>query len=242
MHTMQTESLLAEHCGDQLRLTLNRPDKANAITVGMSERLLVEIRRAGEDTGVRSILLTGAGDRLFSAGVDVREQPEGMDMAAQRERRSRATAALQDAILDCPKPVIVVLNGSAIGGAAMLALLADACVAVDSAELSLPEIDIGIASFSGFAIAAVIGGRAVARDLIQSGRRMTAAEACGKGLIARAVPRAQLAQAAAEIADKLGGKKPAVFADNKRWINRAMKAALAEARDEHARHRAAAAQ
>jgi len=87
---------------------------------------------------------------------------------------------------------------------------------------------------------AAVGGAAVARDLVQTGRRMAASEAVVKGLLARAVPRAQLLQAAAELADTLGGKKPAVFADNKRWINRSTKQALAQARDEHARHRAAA--
>src|SRR6185503_7404547 len=106
--------------------------------------------------------LTGAGERVFCAGVDVCEQPADGDMARQRERRSVALAALQDAMMDTPKPVIVVLNGMASGGGAMLALLADACVAVDTAQLSLPEIDLGIASFSGASILEVIGGRALA--------------------------------------------------------------------------------
>jgi enoyl-CoA hydratase/carnithine racemase len=143
--------------------------------------------------------------------------------------------------MDTPKPVVAVLNGTAIGGGAMFALLADACVAVDDAELSLPEIDLGIASFSGSNILEVIGGRALALDLIQSGRRMSAREAVGRGLIASVAARSDLQTVAAAVAGTLGSKDPQAFADNKRWINRSLKAALDEAREEHARHRAAAA-
>ena len=133
------------------------------------ERITAAIVAAGGDDSVRTVLLTGAGERVFCAGVDVREQSADGDMARQRERRSVALAALQDAVMDTPKPVIAVLNGTASGGGAMLALLADACVAVDTAQLSLPEIDLGIASFSGANILEVIGGRALALDLSRAG-------------------------------------------------------------------------
>ena len=149
----------------------------------------------------------------------------------------QALAALQDAIIDAPKPVIAVLNGTASGGGAMIALLADACVAVESAELSLPEIDLGIASFSGANILAVIGGRALALDLIQSARRMSAAEALRRGLFGAVSPRHDIEEVAANLAERLGKKDQHAWAENKCWINRDLKAALAEARAEHAQHR-----
>jgi enoyl-CoA hydratase/carnithine racemase len=135
---------------------------------------------------------------------------------------------------------VALVNVWAIGGGAMWALLADACVAVDTAELSLPEIDIGIATFSGANILEVLGGRALALDLIQSGRRMAAREAQARGLVNAVATRADLEQTAAGVAELLGAKHRQAFSDNKRWINRSVKAALAEAREEHARHRAAA--
>ena len=141
----------------------------------------------------------------------------------------------------CRSPSIAVLNGTAIGGGAMLALLADSCIAADVAEISLPEIDIGIPTFSGASILEVIGGRALALDLIQSGRRMPAVEAVARGLIRAAVPRNALADGATALAEALGAKDRHAFAENKRWINRALRAVIAEARQEHARHRAAAA-
>ena len=238
--TTADEKLSMERDGVNVWITIDRAEKANALTVDLMERITAAIVGAGSDDNVRAVLLTGAGERVFCAGVDVREQPADGDMARQRERRSVALAALQDAVMETPKPVIAVVNGMASGGGAMLALLADACVAVDTAQLSLPEIDLGIASFSGASILEVIGGRALALDLIQSGRRMPAGEAATRGLIAAVTSRDKLRATARSLAERLGAKEPHALADNKRWINRSLKAALAEAREEHARHRAKA--
>jgi enoyl-CoA hydratase/carnithine racemase len=233
--------LIEEKRGPHLWLTIDRAEKANALTVDLMERLTAAISAAANDAHVRAVLLTAAGERVFCAGVDVREQPADGNTARHRERRSAALAALQDVVIDTPKPVIAVLNGTASGGGAMLALLADACIAVESAQLSIPEIDLGIATFSGANILEVIGGRALALDLVQSGRRMAAAEAVTRGLIGTAVSRDELQARATVVAERLAAKNPQAFAENKRWINRSIKSALAEARAEHARHRAKAA-
>jgi enoyl-CoA hydratase/carnithine racemase len=119
----------------------------------------------------------------------------------------------------------------------MIALLADSCVAADTAALTLSEIDIGIATFSGASILEVIGGRALALDMIQTGRRMTAPESMTRGLIKMSVSQSELKSSASAVANLLGSKDPKAFADNKRWLNRGLKAALSEARAEHARHR-----
>jgi enoyl-CoA hydratase/carnithine racemase len=218
-------------------IILNRADKANALTVGMSRRITEEIGRANTDPSVQAIVLTGTGDRVFCAGVDVREKAADGDEARQRTLRSEASAALQDAILDSAKPVIVVLNGTAVGAGAMIAFLADACVAVDDAGISLPEVDIGIASFLGATILEVIAGRSVAADLILSGRRMTAVEACNRGLVGAVVLRNELDATAARMAGALGKKPPQAFAQVKQWVNKRLKAAIAQARAEHTRHR-----
>jgi enoyl-CoA hydratase/carnithine racemase len=234
------DRLLVERRDSHLWLTVNRPDKANALTVDLMERITSAIIGAGTDADIRAVLLTGAGERVFCAGVDVREQPDDGDAARHRERRSHTLAALQDAVMDTPKPVIAVLNGTASGGGMMLALLADDCVAVDTAQLSMPEIDLGIATFSGANILEVIGGRALALSLVHSGRRMPMHEASNRGLVGTVVERTKLRDAATTAATLLGSKKPHAFADNKQWMNRSLKAALAEARQEHERHRAMA--
>ena len=230
-------NLIAEARESHLWLTIDRAEKANALTVDLMEAITGAIVGAANDAKVRAVLVIGAGERVFCAGVDVREPPQDGNVSRHRERRSAALAALQDAVLDTPKPVVAVLSGIASGGGAMLALLADACVAVDTAQLSIPEIDLGIATFSGANILEVIGGRALALDLVQSGRRMPAAEALTRGLITAVVARDELYARASAMAERLAAKDARAFAENKRWINRALKAALAEAREEHARHR-----
>jgi enoyl-CoA hydratase/carnithine racemase len=111
------DTLIVERRGAHLWVTFNRAEKANALTADVLERAAAAIAEAGSDPAVRAVLVTGAGDRFFSAGVDVREKPADGDVARHRERRSAAHAALQDAAMDTPKPIIAVLNGTAIGGA-----------------------------------------------------------------------------------------------------------------------------
>jgi len=235
--TALKEQLLIERRDSELWLTISRPDKANALTVDLMERMGRAISEATSIENVRSVVITGAGERVFCAGVDVREKPEDGNTQRHRERRSSALAALQDAVMDTPIPIVAALNGIASGGGAMIALLADSCVAADTAALTLSEIDIGIATFSGASILEVIGGRALALDMIQTGRRMTAPEALTRALIKMSVSQTELKSSASAVANLLGSKEPKTFADNKRWLNRGLKAALSEARAEHARHR-----
>lgn len=231
------DNLLVERREGYLWLTLNRPDKANALAVGMTEGAAAALAQAANDDSVRAVILTGAGHRAFSAGADVREQPADGDMVAHRKRRSAGLAAFLTAITDTPKPVIAVLNGIASGGGAMLALLSDARVAVDTAALALPEINLGMATYTGIAIAMEVGGHALATDLVQTGRRMPAAEALTRGLVNAVVTRDALEATALRIAGELADKDAKAFASNKLWLNRRVKAALAEARAEHERHR-----
>ncbi|MGF6369062.1 enoyl-CoA hydratase/carnithine racemase [Paraburkholderia sp. RAU6.4a] len=222
----------------QLWIEIDRAEKANAMTVAMMEGITSAIVQAGADETTQAVVLTATGEKLFCAGVDVREQSPDGDGARQRERRSHALAALQDAVMVTPVPIIVALNGLAIGAGAMLALMADGCVAVEGSALSLPEIDLGIPTFSGANILTVLGGRALAADLIQTGRRLPAADALNRGLISVVVLRHDLEQSAKQAGEVLGSKNRQAFVDNKRWINRGLRSALEEAREEHARHRA----
>ena len=218
-------------------LRLERLEKANALTVGMMQGAKAAIAHATADASVRAIAVQGAGEKVFSAGVDVREQPADGDLPAHRNRRSAAMFELLNALLDTPKPVIAVLNGIASGGGAMLAFVCDARVAVDSAEISLPEINLGMPTFAGAAVATHLGGLALASDLVQTGRRMPAAEALARGLLTSVVARSELDAEALRVAALFAQKEAASFAANKRWLNRGLKAALAEARVEAQAHR-----
>jgi enoyl-CoA hydratase/carnithine racemase len=237
---MSTEqNLLIEQRDGLLWITLNRADKANALAVGMTDGAVAALKAAASDDAIRAVVLTGAGERAFCAGADVREQPADGDAAAHRKRRSAGLAAFLDAIMDTPKPIVAALNGTASGGGAMLALLSDARVAVDSAAIALPEINLGLATYTGATIAMEIGGHVLATDLVQSGRRMPAGEALARGLVSCVVAREDLEAASVRVAMSLAEKDVKAFAANKQWLNRRMKAALAEARVEQERHRKA---
>ena len=220
-----------------LWLTLNRADKANALAAGMMERAAAALAHAASNDAVRAVVIVGAGQRAFCAGVDVREEPLDGDAAAHRSRRSAALAAFLDAVMDTPKPVVAALNGIASGGGAMLALLCDARVAADSAAIALPEIDLGMSTFTGASIVLEIAGHALATDLVQSGRRMPVSEAFARGLVGGVFTAEGLEGAATRAATALAAKDAAAFAANKAWLNLRMKAALADARAEHERHR-----
>ena len=119
----------------------------------------------------------------------------------------------------------------------MLAFVCDARVAVDTAEISLPEINLGMPTFAGAAIALQMGGLALATDLVQTGRRMPAAEALARGLLTSVVPRAELDAEAMRVAATFVQKDATAFAANKRWLYRGLKSALAEARVQAEAHR-----
>jgi enoyl-CoA hydratase/carnithine racemase len=233
----ENRDLLLERRDGILWIRLNRAEKANALSVAMMQSAAAALDDATRDTGVRAVVLTGAGERVFCAGADVREQPADGDMAAHRLHRSGRLAALIDSTLACPKPVVAALNGTASGGGAMLALLCDARIAVDSAALSLPEIDLGMPTFIGAAIAEQMCGLALAVDLVQSGRRMPASEAFARGLVNQVVALGDLDAAATARALALAGKDPHAFQANKRWLSRRMKGVLTEARAAHDEHR-----
>jgi enoyl-CoA hydratase/carnithine racemase len=218
-------------------ICIMRPHKANALTAGMMESMREMLAEGAGDEAVRVLLLTGAGDRVFCAGADVREKPADGDLKAHRSRRSRAMFDLLTAVTENPKPVVAVLNGVASGGGAMLALVSDARVAVDTAELALPEIDLGMPTFAGASVALEVGGLALAADLVQSGRRMPAEEARARGLLNAVAPRSGLESAAMDVARPLAQKAPAAFAANKQWLTRRLRTALAEARGAAEAHR-----
>lgn len=222
---------LLQRQGDCAWVCFNRPQKANALNVAVMEGVAQIINDAAGDASIRAILITGAGDRVFSGGVDVREQPADGDMVAHKARRAKALGVLVDSIMDSPKPVVAVLNGIASGGGAMLALVADARVAVDTAAISLPEIDLGMPTFTGSAIVRHLCDAALAADLVQTGRKMPAKEAAARGLVNAVASASELESVAGALAQTLGAKPREAFSANKQWLLKDLRTALEAARE-----------
>jgi enoyl-CoA hydratase/carnithine racemase len=182
-----SDPVLCERRGAVAVLTLDRADRRNAL----SRDTLYALGRLGRelvaDPDVRAIVLTGAGDKAFCAGADLKER-QGMTLEDVRRQVGLYRSEL--GVLDTsPKPVVAALNGVAFGGGLELALIADLRVAAPHAELALPETTLGIIPGAGGTqrLPRVVG-EARAKEMILLGRKLTAAEALAWGLVNRVAP------------------------------------------------------
>lgn len=172
--------------GSALIVTLDVP-KANAVNVETSLQLYGAFARLRDDDALRVGIVTGAGERFFSAGWDLKAAAEGE--AVDADHSPGGFAGLTE-FFDIGKPVIAAVNGLAVGGGFELALAADLVVAADHAEFALPEVRLGIVADSGglLRVPARVP-RAVAMEWLLTGRRIPADEAARWGLVTRVVPR-----------------------------------------------------
>ena len=226
MNTAQSE-LLVDHQEGVVWLTFNRPQKANALSLPLLTDFARALADAAQRTDVRAVVVTGAGERNFSAGADL-SRPAENAAAYLAQRRAQFAASLL-ALLDFGKPVVAAVNGAACGAGIMIALLCDAVIAGDAARFSLPEINKGLPALPGVAIVKDRYGSALAADLVLSGRWMTAIEAHTRGLVKEVVSQNELAASAQKIALALGAYDAHAFAANKVLLNSTLKTALAAA-------------
>jgi len=204
-----TEPVRTEVVDGVLIVTLDRPS-ANAIDVATSHALYDAFARLEDDAGLRVGIVTGAGERFFSAGWDLKAAAAGE--AVDAEHGPGGFAGLTE-LFDRSKPVIAAVNGLALGGGLELALAADLMVVADHAELALPEVRVGVVADSGGLLR--LPRRlpsAVAREMLLTGRRMTADEAGRWGLANRVVMADSLVDSALELAGQITAGAPLAVA------------------------------
>ncbi len=223
---------LSERLDSILRLTINRPRAANAINGVVTDGVVSGLAQASRDEGIRAVILTGAGDRAFCAGRDLKN-PQNLSPVALNRLRREESLAYTRALMSFDKPLVVALNGVALGTGLMLALHADQVVAAEHAAIALPEIDIGIATFLGHTLVAELAGNGLANDLVLTGRRITAAEALQRGLVHSIVPFDRLALEAEARANLLAAKPVETFRDAKAWILKRRRVAVEAAYRAH---------
>ncbi|MBC9208313.1 enoyl-CoA hydratase/isomerase family protein [Roseomonas aerophila] len=194
-------------------LTLNRPEVLNAWHAPMRAELVQALDAVEADPDLRSIVLTGAGDRAFGAGQDLNEtktfDPDRAELWIGEWER------LYDRIRSLSKPLVVALNGTAAGSAFQVALLGDIRIGHPGVTMGQPEINSGIASTTGPWIMREMIGLARTIDLTLTGRMMDAAEAQGMGLINRVVAKEEVMPAALALAAELAAKPPVAMRLNK---------------------------
>src|SRR5258705_5804567 len=188
-------------------ITLDRPDVHNAMNNTMREELLDAFTRLVKDDDVRVILVTGAGERAFSAGADIREFVEPLVPTTFRESRRRID--FRQVMDRCPQPIIAAIRGYAFGGGLELALACDIRVAAEDAQLGLTEINLAIIPGGGGTQRLPrLVGRGKALEMILTGMRIPAAEALRIGLVERVVPLAEHPSAAQALARQIADKAP----------------------------------
>ncbi|MFK7740571.1 MAG: enoyl-CoA hydratase/isomerase family protein [Planctomycetota bacterium] len=220
--------LLAARSGAILTLTMNRPDRLNAVTEGLYRELVAALAEAGADAAIRAIVLTGAG-RAFCVGADLKshggEDQAGTDSMSRDEKRRYAQwgqdAAL--AIMRCTKPVVAAVNGHAIGAGLELMLCCDLAVALDDAKLRLPELGLGTFVGGGTTFTLVERvGITRARELVLLGRFFSGADAARWGLCNASMATAEeVRKLSAEWADEVASKAPRSVSYAKRLLREA---------------------
>jgi enoyl-CoA hydratase len=202
------DNLLLEHDAAVAVITLNRPAALNALNVPLLTELGQVITSLDLDAGIRAILITGAGDKAFAAGADIRE------LASLSAANATAHAVFGQQVFSrieqCRKPVIAAINGFALGGGCELALSCTLRLASETARLGQPEINLGI--IPGFGATQRLPrliGRGRALDLLLTGRTVSAREALDLGLVNQVVAADELVEVARQLAAGLAAK-PAV--------------------------------
>jgi enoyl-CoA hydratase/carnithine racemase len=217
--------LLSDREGEILVLTLNRPAVANALDSTLQEAVVGALAAAAADDAVRAVILTASGERVFSAGADLKEYAAVERPLASRMMRSLLHRTLLAAI-DFPKPLVAAVQATALGAGCMLAAVADEVIASEAAQFGLPEIRIGMPTPIGFSVLAPRVGHVAAQRLVQTGDRVDAARALAIGLADEVVAPAQLKARAVERARALGTNSGPAWRGNKAWINAGLRAAL----------------
>ena len=186
-------------------ITLNRPEQRNALSTAMLRDLLTALANACDDDDVRAVVLTGAGERAFCAGADLRELATGASELEQHAERE----LFVDLFLACErlgKPLIGCVNGHALAGGLGLALSCDIVIAAETATFGTPEINVGLWPMMVMAVVVRNIGRKRAMELFMTGAPVEAAVAHGWGMVNRVVAPGEVRQVAQEVAASLCGK------------------------------------
>jgi enoyl-CoA hydratase/carnithine racemase len=209
-------TLLSEDRGRVRILTMNRPEKRNALNTELTRALLEGLRAADAADTVACVVLTGAGQG-FCAGADLAEfkdlVPEKQHLV---EERAELTMQLHLAFSRMAKPVVTAINGAAMGGGAGLAIAGDLAVMAESAKIGYPETRHGIVAAIVMANLVRQAGRKLAFELVSLGEPLSSRRALEAGLVNRVVPDAEVLSEALGLAEKLSGiKKEALQATKK---------------------------
>lgn len=230
----QPELVTARRDGDLVWVTIERPEVMNCLSFPTLRRFRTLLAELREDLSIRCIMITGSGERAFCAGADLKERKT---MPAERVPDFvRNIRGLMDDVAAMPQPTVAVVQGFAFGGGTELMLACDLRIAAAEASFGLTETTLAIIPGAGGTqrLPRLIGASR-AKDLILTGRKLDATEAERIGLVNRVAPRADLSEAATELAGTIAGNGPVAVRAAKEAIDRGTEAPMEEGLEIEAR-------
>lgn len=218
------QTLLTELQDGILTITINRPDKLNALNKDVISELSQAMDSAISNAEVKTILLTGAGEKAFVAGADISEFTS-LDAAGGAKLAQIGQDGVFNKIENCPKPVVAAINGFSLGGGCELAMSCHFRIAAENAKFGQPEVNLGlIPGYGGTQRMTQLIGKGKTMELMMTGDMIGAEEAKSLGLVNHVVPQAELLGKAREILQKIQTKAPIAIAKVISCVNDAAKA------------------
>ena len=189
-------------------ITINRPDKLNALNKEVINELSAAVDEVYKSSEIKSAIITGAGEKSFVAGADINEFLQ-LDSTQGEELARRGQKIVFDKIENCPKPIVAAVNGFALGGGCELALACHFIYASENAKFGQPEVNLGlIPGYGGTQRLTQLVGRNVAMELLMSGNMISAKEAMDYGIVNRVVDQKELLTTAKAILGIIQTKAP----------------------------------
>ena len=222
---MEFETIIYEKKDNVAWITLNRPKVLNAQNQTLIDEVNAALEQGKDDDEVYVIVITGAGDRAFSAGADISMFPNWgpIDVIKWTKGSKRP----YEFIREIPKPVIAMVNGVALGGGCEIAMACDMIIAAESAQFGQPEISVGvIPGGAGTQMLPRLVGEKKAKELVLTGDFISADEALRLGLVNKVVPGDKLRGAVDEVINKLKSKSPAILRFAKLAVNKSLETPL----------------
>jgi enoyl-CoA hydratase/carnithine racemase len=222
---MSYDTLIYEKEGSIATVTFNRPEKRNAWSTQVSEEIVEVFNAMGDDPEVLVTILTGKGDKAFSAGADL-GNPKTHKVTSAGEHLASISPrgfAVFNTVVDYPKPVVAAVNGYAVGIGCLITLCCDIILVSENAEFGLPQVPLGIIPAYGGAVRlARYVGRGKAMEMVLLGERITAAEAYRVGLANKVVPLSELMPLAYDYARRLAALPPLAVRMAKESLNKGL--------------------
>ena len=218
---MPTDTILFNRDGNIATVTLNRPERLNALNRAMWEELGEVMRRLSADDSLRCVVLRGAGGKAFAAGADIAEFASERANARQAKGYGELIHATMQAVAQCKHPTVALIEGACVGGGLEIAAMCDMRVCGSSSRFGVPINKLGLTmGYGELAGLLALVGRAVALEILLEGRVFTAEEAYRKGLVNRVVPDTEVEKESYALARRIADGAPLVARWHKQFIER----------------------